>query len=402
MSRRFRTLGWTVCALAGLTVTGCVSARAELLDSIHHFYANDLQEPETPRLSRSQLSEPPSRGISVGRPEPPLLQPAGNFQPEPAPALAGLGAGAVKVRAWVNGKPIFDDDIYAFIYPALLAYQQYPEPERSKKQADIFNKVLQEFIDQELLYQDAIAKIEKANPKFLKELKKVAKREFEEKVRKGRMALKITEEKFADELRRQGLNMTTWERMEERKFISNEYVRSRVIPLVFKETGRPQLYDYYFTHLSDFQRKDSVKWQDIFVLVGAKHPTPDDALQHAQWLVTRLSKGEDFANLLQEDDGDSKQRNGEGIGQRRGEIRPAEVEQVLFELKEGEVGPPIELSTGFHVVRVVKRDYAGQIPFNEETQRIIQNKLRPEIYERELKRLLHDLRSRAVIEIEKN
>lgn len=263
--------------------------------------------------------------------------------------------------------------------------------------------ILEQFIDRELLYQDAIRKIESANPKVLKKIKEAAKKEFEKEVQKKRRDANITEETFQEVLRRQGMTMASWERMEERKFIANEYLLSRIMPIVKKGTGRTDLKEYYDTHLNEFLRVDSVQWQDMFIAAGTpKHPTQADARRHAEELVDRLKKGEPFTSLLQYDDGLSHLRQGEGFGKRRGEIQPSELERWLFEMRDGEVCPPIAIDTGYHIVRLVKRDYAGQIPFNEETQRIIANKLRNEIFEREVKRVLYDLRNRAIIEIEKN
>src|SRR5262249_37282577 len=108
--------------------------------------------------------------------------------------------------------------------------------------------------------------------------------------------------------------------------------------------------------------------------------------------------GEDFLRLLQYDNGDSSYRRGEGIGHLRGEIRPVEAEPILFGLRDTEAAA-VETSTGFHVMKVVKRDYAGRMPLDEKLQKEIKRKLQNEAFERETKRLLADLKSRCSIEI---
>jgi len=102
--------------------------------------------------------------------------------------------------------------------------------------------------------------------------------------------------------------------------------------------------------------------QDVFIAVGPKYPTPADAKRFAEDLIARCRTAEDFAKVLAYDDGDSKFRGGEGLGQRRGEIRPPELEPMLFQMREGQIGPVFELPTGVHVFRVMKREYAGQMP----------------------------------------
>ena len=85
-----------------------------------------------------------------------------------------------------------------------------------------------------------------------------------------------------------------------------------------------------------------------------------------------------------------------GIGAKRGEIKPPEAENVLFQLKDGETAV-VELEKGFHVVRLVKRDYAGQTPFDEKTQKQIKEKLTNEIGQVEMKRIVNKLKREAMI-----
>ena len=66
---------------------------------------------------------------------------------------------------------------------------------------------------------------------------------------------------------------------------------------------------------------------------------------------------------------------------------------------DGQVGPLIAFGSGWHVVRLVKREYAGRMPFDEKTQLAIKNKLSGTIWEREYKRILAELRRKATIEI---
>src|SRR5262249_16983910 len=98
---------------------------------------------------------------------------------------------------------------------------------------------------------------------------------------------------------------------------------------------------------------------------------------------------------------DSKFRNGEGLGTHRGEIKPPELEETLFRLREGDVAV-IPIATGVHVVRVTKRENAGPIPLDAETQKRIQSKIKNQVLEHEHKRIVRELRNRATIEITKD
>ena len=122
-----------------------------------------------------------------------------------------------------------------------------------------------------------------------------------------------------------------------------------------------------------------------------------EAHHFAEQLADRARAGEDFAKLAAKyDNGDSSFRNGDGLGSKRGEIKPSEAENVLFQMKDGDTAV-VELEKGFHVVRLVKRDYAGQTPFDEKTQKQIKNKLTNQIGQIEIKRIVNRLKRDAVI-----
>ncbi len=114
--------------------------------------------------------------------------------------------------------------------------------------------------------------------------------------------------------------------------------------------------------------------------------------------------------ILAIDEGDSKFRGGEGFGQRLytfnpktekyelpGEIRPPELAPYLTQLREGQIGPVVEFTTGVHVFRVLKREYAGQLPLNDQVQKQIRRKLENDIADREVRQLVRDLRARSVV-----
>lgn len=331
---------------------------------------------------------------------PPLAQPS--MVPPPLPGdtrqVSSIPAKNIRVsvRAWVNGKPIFDEEVMQGISSgALREVYSLSEPQRSERLAKEYNTALENIIEQEVLYQDAVRKLEKNNSKSLDKLKKYVDEEYEKQLRKIRATNRVSEAQLKDMeniLRRQL----------ERSLISMEYIRSRIHPWIQQAIGPKEIEDYYRTHLNEFQRVDTVKWQDIFIAVGPKYPTVAHAKRFAEDLIAQCRTNDDFEKLLQYNDGDSRFRNGEGLGTRKGEIKPVEVEEALFQLQEGRIGPVIELSTGVHVFRVQKREYAGLTALDEKTQLLIRNKLRGDISEREYKRIVRELKARSTIEIERD
>src|SRR5262249_36378039 len=144
---------------------------------------------------------------------------------------------------------------------------------------------------------------------------------------------------------------------------------------------------------------ESVKWQDVFIAVGPQHPTLADARRFGEGLIAQCRTGDDFIRLSQFDDGDAKTRGGEGFGSERGKIKPAELEPYLFKLRDGQIGQIVPLSTGVHLIRVVKHERGGPMPLDETVQNQIRSKLRNQLADREYRRIIRELRTRAVIEV---
>ena len=104
--------------------------------------------------------------------------------------------------------------------------------------------------------------------------------------------------------------------------------------------------------------------------------------------------------LLNHDDRDAQfRRGGEGFGERRPDIRPVELAETLFKMRAGQI-EVVDVGSTVHIVRVVQRDVAGQIPLNEATQKQIRRTLTDNMIQREYQRIVRELRERAVIEYE--
>jgi parvulin-like peptidyl-prolyl isomerase len=318
-----------------------------------------------------------------------------------APASPLVGEFAVRVRAKVNGVAILDEELRSAVYPELLAIRDKPEPQKSALQAKILNQALDHLIEREVVLNEAIGKL-KLTPQGLKVLEKLkgsAKKEFD-KITAGmkKRAQCTTDEELKQMLQLQGQSLDGIRRQHERNFMVVEYMRYRVISFTDK-LGLADVAEYYTQHPSEFQTVDSVQWQDIFISTG-RHGDIEEARRFAADLVARLRAGDDFAKLADKyDDGDSRFRGGQGYGQRRGDIKPPECEPYLFQLKPGQIGPLVDLSTGVHIIRLVKRDYAGLMPLDAKLQNFVLNKLKNAVAEREWKRILKELKGKAVIEV---
>ena len=304
-----------------------------------------------------------------------------------------------RIGATVNKVAILNEEVLAAAYQGLVAARDLPEPDRTQRRAEIWNQTLNQLVEREVVLQDAFAKLEKAGGKSnLKKLTGEASDQFEKTVLRTWMKASgsKTEDDFRDFLKGQGVSLDMLRRQWERNFMAMEYLHSRVHPYMERVTPQ-QIRNYYEKHPDDFQRPDSVQWQDLFV-EAERYPNRDEARHFAEQLAERARGGEDFAKLAEQyDNGDSSFRKGEGIGAKRGEIKPPEAETTLFQMKDGEVAV-VELEKGFHVVRVVKRVVAGLVDYNDpKTQKQIKDKLGNEAAQIEMKQIVNDLKHKAVI-----
>ncbi|CAN5291417.1 hypothetical protein BH10PLA2_BH10PLA2_24500 [soil metagenome] len=320
------------------------------------------------------------------------------YSPEPGTPYRQTAA---RICATVNGLAILEDELREASYMQMLACMSLPEPIRSKKRKEVLVKALEQVIEREVILQETMERL-KEQPRAIKSLKEFATKEFEREMRELRANTGMkSDDEFRFFLASQGISLAGVQRQRERNVMALEFMKNLIMPKL-DSISRDDMETYYKQHPEEFRVQDTVAWQDIFI-DASKFPNRQAAQQFAENLRTRARNGEDFARLVKEfDQGDSSWRNGEGSGKRRGEIKPPEMEAVLFEMKSGDVSPVISLSTGFHLAKLSNREYAGPKPFNEKTQQDIRNKLKGETWELEYKKAIADLKLKTTIEVSAN
>src|SRR5262245_52483351 len=282
---------------------------------------------------------------------------------------AADGPVAARIRALVNTTPILEEEVREAASRHLVEIQNLAEPERTVRYKEIVQRELKQLIERELIIQDMMARIGgKGREKILETVKKKAAEEFDKKVQGMRKTVReklnlTSEDDFRALLAAQGMSLEGMRRQNERDFMATAYVRSRM-EQALERVGHEEVREYYRTHPQEFQTTDKVHWQSIFV-DASRFRDPSEARRYAEQLVAQARGGADFQKLaMQHDMGDSRYRNGDGYGSRRGEIQPPEVEQHLFKMRDGDLGL-LEMSHGLHIFKLVKRDYAGLMPLDD-------------------------------------
>jgi parvulin-like peptidyl-prolyl isomerase len=358
-------------------------------------------------------SAPALRAADGGQPPTALVQPAGppaaarmqkaDASPVTRTSLDSAptpGRTVASVRALVNGVPIMDDEVMEAAVTQLAAIHPSSEAEFQAEVKKIKAVVLEQLIDREVLVQDARHKLQMAKrDEVLKQVEKEADEQFQLRIKKLRASFKSDEE-FNAFLKARGTSLEEQKRINRRIVLAQQYLQSNVMHHVEHRCGHQEVYDYYKAHPEEFQRSDSVQWQDIFI-DAAQYPNRQEANRLAEDLAARARSGgaDEFVKLCEQyDNGLAKTKKGAGLGTRREDITPPEAAAVLFELRDGDVGPIVTVPAGFHVIRLVKRTHAGVAPFNEETQKAIKDKLRNEAFVLESKRFVDELKKSAHVE----
>ncbi|MBN1107027.1 MAG: peptidylprolyl isomerase, partial [Deltaproteobacteria bacterium] len=166
-----------------------------------------------------------------------------------------------------------------------------------------------------------------------------------------------------------------------------------------EEVKEADLMAYYEAHPNRFHEPEQVRASHIVIMVG---PRADSARKAAARekigsIRERLAKGEDFAALAREgSQGLSASRGGDLGFVGRGEM-PAELEEVAFRMKPGEVSGLVETAMGYHLIQVHEVKPERAVPF-EEVREDIRRRLMEETGKAERDHLLRRLKETAVIE----
>jgi peptidyl-prolyl cis-trans isomerase SurA len=390
--------GWLAAsgATLGLAACGCLCSSSTLAELPPIPAAPAAAAPEVtrgqkpderPRVERSNDRSAVCRLINL---------------PVDRPAEAAHANPAATIRAVVNGDLILEEEVMlsCTMNPQLLNQLAAAGSSHTAREA-VLKQAVEELIERELLLQDAIGKLKRGGKQgeaLLKKIEESADEEFEKRLLRPKMKqLHMTSRaELAAYMREKGMSLEVLRRWWERGWMSQQYVGAR-LERQLNGIGHLEVTEYYYNHRDEYTQSDSVDWQDIFIDAG-RHASRAAAREFAESLVQRVRQGEDFPKLSAEyDNGESRLRKGAGQGHKHGEIFPPEAESRLFQMQEGDI-EIVECSHGFHLIRLVKRQYEGPIPFDAKVQKEIHDKLRNQMFLRERESILKELKRKAVID----
>lgn len=345
---------------------------------------------------------PPAGGSTAPSPTPaPGSAPPGSSQPAPAapdaPGIPPPGqADAAKagppitpsgppeqVVAKVNGTTITRGELdFAVRNISTNNERQFP-PE---KHAELRKTVLDELVDQELLYQKAISSTVK-----------VTDAEFSDSMTKLKSGFS-DEKAFSEQLAKDGLKQAQLEAMIRHRMVISKYVRSNIVEHI-KVLPEDES-KFYETNKDKLKHPEQIRASHILRLVkqGATPAEKDAQKAKINEALARAKKGEDFAALAREYSEDGSKAQGGDLGFfGKGAIGPA-FDTAAWALKAGEVSGLVESQFGFHIIKLTDHRPEGYVPLTEVKDQI-DKQLTNEKIQAELEKLRATLRTGAKVDI---
>lgn len=132
---------------------------------------------------------------------------------------------------------------------------------------------------------------------------------------------------------------------------------------------------HYDKNRGEYKRPRGFRASQIFVKVDpASNKEERSALiERAEGLAARAKAGEDFYDLAYYNSDDRSKMVGGDLGYLHEGRLVSEFERALVQMEVGEIAGPIKSRFGYHVIKLVQKDEAKQLSFEEAEETIRQS-----------------------------
>jgi len=256
-----------------------------------------------------------------------------------------------------------------------------PPEQLGKIKADILDNM----INEELLFQESIKAGFKSDTKAVDEQLGALKKKFgdEESFKKSLKQMNLTLEDIQHQISR-GLSIE--------RLIDVRIVKKIEIPVAASRS-------FYNANPRYFENPEQVKASHILVKVdeNSNKQKKDEAFKKIQSIQGKIKNGGDFASLAKEhSDCPSRQQGGDlGFFKRGQMVKP--FEDTAFSLNVGEISDIVSTRFGFHIIKVTDKTPEKTVAF-EEVQAKIETHLKQEETRQKVKILIESLRNKSEIQ----
>jgi peptidyl-prolyl cis-trans isomerase SurA len=301
-----------------------------------------------------------------------------------------------RVLVKVNGEIITKTELERMQVAAFRELPNQPDPSKmtdadvAKILAQVTPQVIVSAIDEMLLLQRA------------KELGfTITDQQFNEVIESIKRDNKMeSEEQFQAALKQEGMTLAQLKQMLSKRMLIGRVQQAEIGGRV--DITEAEEKEYYQKHLSEFATTPSVTLREILVTVpkdpkGVSVGADEDARRKAEDLRARVLKGESFEKLAAEVSEAASRANGGLIGPIPRTELNEQLLKMLATMKVGDVTPVVSVPGGYEIFKLESSIDSTTLPF-EHARSQVQEKLRNEKAQGELRKHMAKLRAQAIIE----
>lgn len=294
-----------------------------------------------------------------------------------------------RIVAVVNKQIILLSELRHRVAPMLPQLQQLAPQLRRQRAAQMRKQILGQMIDQKLLRQQA------------RKLKiKVKDKELERAIKDVMRKNNLTREQLVAALHQEGKTLQQYRE----QILRPQLLRLKVLNVTVRSrvsVNEDEIKALYQKNMRALGVETKVRARHIFFELPAKPTSAQlrEQRQLAEKVRRKVAKGEAFAELAKKYSDDAITRgDGGDLGYFSRGTLPANVEDVVFAMKKGEVKGPLRTERGLHVIQVTDRKESSARPYSE-----VRKQLRSQIYAQKMEKVtkawLKELRKKAYVDI---
>jgi peptidyl-prolyl cis-trans isomerase C len=305
--------------------------------------------------------------------------------------LLGLGAAAqaqdFNLAAKVNGEGItrarLQQGLDASMRQGRVTYGGITQPRQYKR---LQHELLEEFIAQELLWQEAKRQDFVATPAEVDEALAQVRKRYP------------SEQAYLLEIERNGFTEETYREDMKRRISVRRWVRETLAKEI--AVSDAEVHDYYVANQARFAQPEQINVRHVLIKVkpDADEATIAAARKKIEQILEQAKTGADFAELAKKhSQGPTAPKGGElGFLPRGRLVKP--FEDAAFALKPGEISGVVRTQYGFHIIKLEARRKGSVVPEQEAApairQHLSSSKLQQAVGER-----VRTLRQQGSVEI---
>ncbi len=289
-----------------------------------------------------------------------------DVQPVAFSESSGAPLTGTSVVAEVNGKPVFLDDVLGGARQIIERDPNLPDDKRQMVLMMTLRKRLPKFIEDELIVQA----LEKKIPKDKREaIRESLEPQFQEVVNgiKQKEGL-ISDQQLNDRLANEGISLDQ---------LRDNFVRMQMVEGYIGSMAKsPETIDrevllaHYHAHIDEYTADEEVRFAEI-VVRDRDHGGREQSEKVMTTVVNQLQGGKDFGAVAQAmSDTLTAEKRGEVGWIKRGSLNDKALEDMLFEMPNGEMSSVQVRKDRMEVYKVIAHRNPGTTPFQEVQQDI--------------------------------